>query len=44
MTLQDLLYCALVASANEACNIIAEYISGSIRRLCRRDERQSGGC
>jgi D-alanyl-D-alanine carboxypeptidase (penicillin-binding protein 5/6) len=30
MTLQDLLYCALVASANEACNIIAEYISGSI--------------
>jgi D-alanyl-D-alanine carboxypeptidase (penicillin-binding protein 5/6) len=30
MTLQDLLYCALVASANEACNIIAEFLSGSI--------------
>ena len=30
MTLQDLLYCAMVESANEACNIIAGYISGSI--------------
>jgi D-alanyl-D-alanine carboxypeptidase (penicillin-binding protein 5/6) len=30
MTLKDLMYCALVASANEACNIIAEYLAGSI--------------
>jgi D-alanyl-D-alanine carboxypeptidase (penicillin-binding protein 5/6) len=31
MSLEDLLYCALVASANEACNIIAEYVSkGSV--------------
>lgn len=30
MTLEDLLYCAMVSSANEACNIIAERISGSI--------------
>lgn len=30
MTLEDYLYCAMVASANEACNVIAEYISGSI--------------
>lgn len=30
MTLEDFLYCAMVASANEACNVIAEYISGSI--------------
>lgn len=30
MTLESLLYCAMVSSANEACNIIAEYISGSI--------------
>jgi D-alanyl-D-alanine carboxypeptidase (penicillin-binding protein 5/6) len=30
LTLKDLMYCALVASANEACNIIAEYLSGSI--------------
>jgi len=30
MSLQDLLYCAMVHSANEACNIIAYYISGSV--------------
>jgi len=30
MTLENLLYCAMIASANEACNIIAEYISGSV--------------
>lgn len=30
MPLEDLMYCALVSSANEACNIIAQHISGSI--------------
>lgn len=30
MTVENLLYCMLLASANEACNILAEYISGSI--------------
>jgi len=30
MTLQDLLYCAMLASGNDACNVIAEYIGGSI--------------
>ena len=30
MSLNDLLYCAALASANEACNIIAEYLGGSI--------------
>ena len=30
MPLEDLLYCAMVASANEVCNVIAEYIGGSI--------------
>ncbi len=30
MTFKDLLYCALVESANEACNIIAEHLGGSI--------------
>lgn len=30
MTVQDLLYCAMLVSANEACNILAEYISGSV--------------
>lgn len=30
MTLESLLYCAMISSANEACNVIAEYISGSV--------------
>ena len=30
MSLRDLLYCAMLSSANEACNIIAVHISGSI--------------
>lgn len=30
MTLEDYMYCAMVESANEACNVIAEYIGGSI--------------
>ena len=30
MTFENLLYCAMVSSANEACNIIGEHISGNI--------------
>jgi D-alanyl-D-alanine carboxypeptidase (penicillin-binding protein 5/6) len=30
MTLESLLYCAMVASSNESCNVIATYIGGSI--------------
>ena len=30
MSLENLLYCAMVSSANEACNIIAENIGGTI--------------
>ena len=30
MTLENMLYCTMVASANEACNVIAEYVSGSV--------------
>lgn len=30
LTLEELLYCTMVSSANEACNVIAEYISGSV--------------
>lgn len=30
MTVEDLLYLSMLASANEACNILAEYVSGSI--------------
>ena len=30
MTVEDLLYCAILVSANEACNILAEHVSGSV--------------
>ena len=30
LTIQDLLYCALLASANEACNILAVELAGSV--------------
>ena len=30
MTLRDLMYCAMLGSANEACNIIAVHIAGSL--------------
>lgn len=30
IVLKDLLYCAMLVSANEACNIIAEHVSGDI--------------
>ncbi len=30
MSLEDLLYCAMLSSANEACNVIAEHISGDV--------------
>ena len=33
MPLKDLLCCALVGGASEACNIIGEYVSGSIGRF-----------
>ncbi len=33
MPLKDLLICALVGGASEACNIIGEYVSGSLSRF-----------
>lgn len=30
MTLENLLYCAMIASANECCNVIGQYIDGSV--------------
>lgn len=33
MSLQDLMYCALVSSANDACNVIAQYIGGTIQNF-----------
>ncbi len=35
MPLQDLLACALIGGASEACNIIAEYVGGSISSFIR---------
>ncbi len=29
-TVREYLYCALIASANEACNVLASYVSGSV--------------
>ncbi len=31
MTLESLLYCTMLSSANEACNIIADYIGGDVQ-------------
>ena len=30
MTLIDLMYCAILGKANEACNLLAEFVSGSV--------------
>lgn len=30
MTVQDLLYCTMLVSANEACNVLAERVSGTV--------------
>lgn len=30
LTLLELLYCVMISSANEACNVVAEYVSGSV--------------
>ncbi|MCL2082196.1 MAG: D-alanyl-D-alanine carboxypeptidase [Oscillospiraceae bacterium] len=30
MSLEDLIYCSMIKSANDACNIIARYVAGSV--------------
>lgn len=46
MSLLDLLYCAMLSSANESCNIIASYLSGSVAAFVQRmNERAAAlGC
>ena len=46
MSLEDLLYCALVGGASEACNIIAEYVGGSISQFVRtmNERAEELGC
>lgn len=39
ITLEDLLYCMMVHSGNDAANAVAEYIAGSTGGLCPHDER-----
>lgn len=46
LTYRDLLYCALVHSANEACNVLAHRISGSIAEFVALMNRRAAelGC
>jgi len=46
MSVRNLLYCMLVVSANEACNILAEAVSGSIGAFVEEMNRRAGelGC
>lgn len=46
MSLRDLLYCAAVASGNDACNVIAVYVAGDIPSFVLRMNRkaESLGC
>ena len=46
MSFQDYLYCAMVVSANEACNVLASRISGSISAFVERMNERAAelGC
>lgn len=46
MTLRDYLNCALIASANEACNVIGTYLAGSISAFVERMNERAAelGC
>lgn len=46
LTVRDLLYCAMLSSANEACNILARYVSGSISDFVdlMNDRAEELGC
>lgn len=36
LTMESLLYCSLLGSANEACNILASHLAGSIPAFCEK--------
>ena len=46
MRLEDLMYCAMLQSANESCNIIGTFLSGSISAFVQRmnDRAAALGC
>ena len=41
ISLRELLYCIMVSSANEGCNVVAEYISGSVEAFVDLMNRQA---
>lgn len=43
MSMKDLLYCAALASANEACNIIAGHVAGSISAFVEKMNARAAG-
>lgn len=43
MTFEDFLYCAMISSANEACNVVAEYVCGSISAFVQRMNARAQG-
>jgi D-alanyl-D-alanine carboxypeptidase (penicillin-binding protein 5/6) len=46
LTVEELLYCMMLSSANEACNVAAEYIAGSVDAFVdmMNEEAASLGC
>ena len=46
LTMRELLYCAMIKSANEACNIIGSYLGGSIEGFVERMNQRAAelGC
>lgn len=46
LSMKDLLYCALLSSANEACNIIGSYLEGSVSAFVGKmnEKAQQLGC
>ena len=46
LSMRDLLYCAMISSANEACNIIGSFLEGSVSAfVAKMNERAQGlGC
>ena len=46
LSLRELMYCAMVGSANEACNVIGSYLSGSVSAFVDRMNQRASqlGC
>ena len=46
LSFRELLYCAMISSANEACNIIASHLAGSVRAFVDQMNQRAGelGC